>query len=134
MTDTTQTARDEVETPKTAEVAPKTEVAAKTKRVTKKPATKAKVKSKATKGKAKAKAKASMKRAGGRRPKKFDGAAKITWLGGDNPARAGTERHTRFQRVIKHSGKTVEAFLKAGGIDGTLQRCVTAKLIKVVSS
>jgi hypothetical protein len=107
-------------------VAPKTELAPKTK----KPATKGKAKSKAKSKATKAKAKSAAKRAGGRRPK-FDGAAKITWIGGDNPARAGTERHTRFQRVIRHSGKTVEAFLKAGGIDGTLQRCVTAKLAKV---
>jgi hypothetical protein len=130
MTDTdTKTETPKTGTPKTETT--KTETTPKTTPKTKaKAAIKGKAKSSKVKAKGKAK-KAPTKRAGGGRRQKFDVSAKITWIGGENPARDGTERHVRFQRVIKHSGKTVEAFLKAGGIDGTLQRCVTAKLAKV---
>lgn len=62
-----------------------------------------------------------------------DDTAIITWKGrgaeGDNPSKEGSGRFERIDRLRRHAGKTVAAFLKAGGKRATLSWCVTHKLV-----
>jgi hypothetical protein len=55
--------------------------------------------------------------------------AVIKWIGGENPAREGSGRHERVARLIKFSGKTVEAYLKAGGASATLRNSIRLGLV-----
>jgi outer membrane biosynthesis protein TonB len=50
--------------------------------------------------------------------------AVIKWIGGENPGREGSGRHERVAKLIKFSGKTVEAYLKAGGPAATLRNSI----------
>lgn len=62
---------------------------------------------------------------------KYEGTAKITWIGKENPYREGSGRHERVELLRKSSGKTVETYLKNGGRGSTLSHSVGAKLVKV---
>lgn len=88
---------------------------------------------KAAKKPAKKAAKKTAKKTGERKPRAaaYPEGAKITALVKENPARKGTARHGRVQKVIDHGGKTVEAFVKAKGKLATLRRCVELKIAKV---
>lgn len=56
-------------------------------------------------------------------------SAVIKWLGKDHAFRAESGRAERVARLQKHSGKTVELFLKAGGRRSTIARCLGLGLI-----
>jgi hypothetical protein len=93
----------------------------------------AKEKAKAAAAKGKTKVAASKSNDGGTKRSRiaFDEAATIHWGSKGNPAREGAGRHERIAQVIKFSGKTVKAFLAAGGNATTLKNCVAAKLCTV---
>jgi len=49
-------------------------------------------------------------------------------------AREGTERHARRELLKKHGGRTVAAYVEAGGRVATLNRAVTEKVVRVVKT
>jgi hypothetical protein len=58
-------------------------------------------------------------------------ASKITVLAKENPKREGTTQHTRFKQLLSFGGKTVDQYLKAGGLTVTLHHAEDIKAIKV---
>ena len=56
---------------------------------------------------------------------------KITVVKKEHPFREGSGKAKRVDKLFAHSGKTVGAFLKAGGKRSTLSKCVSLKLVKV---
>lgn len=106
---------------KKTDSAPPAEV--KEKKVAKKAAKKAPAK--------KAAKKAPAKKASAGSSKKFAEDAKITKLVEKNPCREGTGKFDRVAAILKHHGKTVGAFIKGGGKQGSLAHCVSKKWIKV---
>jgi len=61
---------------------------------------------------------------------KFNEEAVITFTG-DIPKRKGSAAYERWDKLRKHSGKTVKAFLAASGKPATLQNAITAKCAKL---
>jgi hypothetical protein len=47
----------------------------------------------------------------------------IVWRGRKNPFREGTGAHERTERLRGHDGKTVAAFIAAGGLRRTVGTC-----------
>jgi hypothetical protein len=74
------------------------------------------------------------KKAGASKPRtRFDDTHKISWIfkGEGNGTREGSGRHERREQLRKHHGKTVAAYMKAGGSTATLGRAVSEKAVKV---
>lgn len=64
--------------------------------------------------------------------KKYDPSAKIAVVRGfENPKREGGMKHAAFELLRKFSGKTVAAFLEAGGRAWALASAERRKLAKV---
>lgn len=80
--------------------------------------------------KGKAAAKPAKKGGGGPRAK-FDDGAKITVLATENPYRAGSGAHDRFELVRKSNGQTVGNYIKKGGKAAVLKRVIEKKQAKV---
>lgn len=71
----------------------------------------------------------------GKEPRRrgFDPDAKITLLVEENPRRPGSARFEQFEiaRRIAERGGSVGDYRKAGGMTGTLRRCVSRGWIRV---
>jgi hypothetical protein len=119
------TATDTATTTAAAKKAPAKKAPAKKAPAKKAPAKKAPAK----KAPAKKAAAAAGSTGGGGRA--FADDAVITVVAAENPRREGTAPHDRFKVVMKHNGKTVGQFLKAGGETRALRRAVSEKLAKV---
>lgn len=62
---------------------------------------------------------------------KFDENSKVTFIAKENPAREGSARWDRYEKLRKNSGKTVGAMIKAGVPTSTLANASASKTIKI---
>lgn len=62
---------------------------------------------------------------------KFPPEAKITWVAKENPAREGSARYDRYEKLRKASGKTVDTAIKSGVPSATIANAQAAKVITV---
>ena len=85
--------------------------------------------------KATAKKKATPKKAAAKKSStprtKFPPEAKITWVAKENPAREGSARYDRYEKLRKASGKTVDTAIKSGVPSATIANAQAAKVITV---
>jgi hypothetical protein len=121
-----QTSEANVKTPSKKKAVPKKSSGPGKKTAPKKAATKKTVAKKAP-GKPTAAAKTA------KRAKPAPDDAVIVWRGRKNPFRQGTGAHDRTEHLREHDGRTVAAFIAAGGKRSTVGTCRTRGLVKLTT-
>lgn len=86
---------------------------------------------KAKKAAKKAAKPAAKKAAGSATRTKFPEDAKVTWVAKENPAREGSARFDRYEKLRKGSGKTVKALLASGVPSATIANAQSSKTVTV---
>lgn len=85
----------------------------------------------AKKAKKAKKAKAAPAKKAGAARTKFPDDAKVTWVAKENPAREGSARFDRYEKLRKGSGKTVKALLASGVPSATIANAQSSKTVTV---
>jgi hypothetical protein len=65
----------------------------------------------------------------------FDPKARIAWVGfgpeRKNPARDGSGRYARVEKLMRYDGKTVAEYLEAGSVPATLANSIRLKIAEL---